>query len=223
MSYIRRSTSNNNSTPEEQQSFLSDSIGETLPFHSRPTQLSTNEVLHSLANRILHSSFYKWFYMAMALLSVVCSVLTFMQKCPHGLYYILEILVNLAMIIEVLIRVQALGKKFWRSAWNIADICLVGICMITLLWLAFGECSNERSWEAEADTILLLVRNLVQFSRVAVMVAKNGQYMTRRTQGVDFSTVPSNSGATGTGPGIFGDIGWNQNSFVEFEGEDDYI
>ncbi|KAJ3216474.1 hypothetical protein HDU67_009429 [Dinochytrium kinnereticum] len=147
---------------------------------------------------------------------------------PSGYYYALEVLINLAMIIEVLIRVQALGKVFWKSIWNVADICLVGLCMFTLLWLAFGECSKERSWEAEADTILLVIRNLIQFSRVAVMITKNGQYMSRRPQAVDFSTVQPPS--AGTGAGIFNDFAsvgqWSQNSFVDFEGEaegEDYI
>ncbi|KAI8852513.1 hypothetical protein BC829DRAFT_384576 [Chytridium lagenaria] len=189
-------------------------------------------MLHSLANRILHSSFYKWFYLVMALFSIVCSVLTILQRCPSGYYYALEVLVNLAMIIEVLIRVQALGKVFWKSFWNVLDICLVGLCMFTLLWLAFGECTKERSWEAEADTILLVIRNLIQFSRVAVMITKNGQYMTRRPQAVDFSTVNVASSASSTHggtSGMFNDFAtvgqWSQNSFVDFEGEDgeDYI
>jgi hypothetical protein len=43
-------------------------------FKSYGGGLTTKEVLHSLANRILHSTFYKWLYLLMALLSVVCLI-----------------------------------------------------------------------------------------------------------------------------------------------------
>ncbi|KAJ3193143.1 hypothetical protein HK101_005367 [Irineochytrium annulatum] len=228
--------------PEEQQSFLhSEPLlggangggggvvgpGELLPTSTRPTTITSNEILHSLANRILHSSFYKWFYLIMAFVSVTCLVLSFMSRCPSGYFYILETIVNLAMILEVGIRMLALRKIFWRNLWNVLDLLLVLLCVLTLLWLALGECTTERSWEAEADTILLVLRNMIQFFRLMMMLAKNGQNMSRRTQNIDFSTVDTLSVGAGIGDLGFGGPGggfggsFGGADFLDFEGEDD--
>ncbi|KAJ3060691.1 hypothetical protein HK102_009401, partial [Quaeritorhiza haematococci] len=75
------------------------------------------------------------------------------------------------MIIEVTIRYIALGKLFWKSPWNIADIFLVALCILTLGYLSFESCGNRaRNTEAFADTLLLVIRNGVQFGRLVVVI-----------------------------------------------------
>lgn len=135
--------------------------------------MTRDEMLHSLANRILHSRKYQYFYLFMMSLSLFCLVLSTIQTCPTGYFYFLEAVVNLIMISEVLIRFHALGKVFWRSVWNKLDVVLVLLCLLTLFWLWFGTCSTSRSWETEADTLLLVVRNGIQFARIAVLIRRN--------------------------------------------------
>ena len=75
------------------------------------------------------------------------------------------------MIIEVGIRLLALRRSYWRSVWNIIDTVLVALCAITLIVLASGCSASERN-EAIFDTILLVIRNVIQFFRLFMMVRK---------------------------------------------------
>lgn len=142
--------------------------------YTNNTQISITkaEILHSAANRILHSRFYKLFYGGLALASLVCVILSIYERCPSGMFLVLEILVNLAMIIEVSIRSFALQKLFWKSLWNKFDILLVWLCLITLGFLFFGECSSSKSREAILDTALLVLRNVLQFVRLFIFMKK---------------------------------------------------
>ncbi|KAI9356491.1 hypothetical protein DFJ73DRAFT_822790 [Zopfochytrium polystomum] len=202
--------------------------------------MTRSELVHSLANRILHSTFYQWFYLVMMGLSIVCLILSTIQMCPTGFFYFLEAVVNLIMIFEVLIRFYALGQVFWKSLWNVLDVILVVFCVFTLFWLLFGTCTTERSWETEADTLLLVVRNGIQFSRLAVMLGKNrgGRPLlptairpggsggaAGASSRIDLSTADPNVVVVG---GMLGDESdpflspmVRNTGFVNFEGEDD--
>ncbi|KAI8834173.1 hypothetical protein BJ741DRAFT_517655, partial [Chytriomyces cf. hyalinus JEL632] len=162
-----------------------------LPTHtgSNPASITRAELVSSFANRILHSKMYKLLYLGMALLSVVCLVLSFIEQCPSGIFYWLDAALNLIMIVEVLIRVNAMGKNFWKSVWNVIDIFLVFLCILTLFWLIFGECQNgSGSWETELDAFLLIARNGLQLVRLIIMMNKNRHRLTQRgPQAIDFS------------------------------------
>ncbi|KAI9330619.1 hypothetical protein BDR26DRAFT_807310 [Obelidium mucronatum] len=150
------------------------------------------EVLTSAANRILHSKFYKWLYLAMMIMSLFCLALSFIQQCPSGLYYWMDAIVNITMIVEVLIRVNAMGKNFWKSIWNQIDIALVFLCILTLFWLIFGECQvDSANWETELDALLLIARNAVQLFRLISMVNKNRQQLLGRSTpaAIDFNNA----------------------------------
>ncbi|KAI8622703.1 hypothetical protein BC830DRAFT_1088457 [Chytriomyces sp. MP71] len=176
---------------------VSSETSDLLPQHSRSTSLNNvggmtqAEVLSSIANRILHSKFYRLLYLGMAILSVVCLVLSFIEQCPSGIFYWLDALLNIVMIVEVLIRVNAMGQQFWKSIWNLVDIGLVFLCILTLFWLLFGECQNgSGSWETELDAALLIARNGTQLFRLIVMMNKNRDRLTQRgPQAIDFATA----------------------------------
>ncbi|TPX60985.1 hypothetical protein CcCBS67573_g08963 [Chytriomyces confervae] len=204
-----------------------------LPTHtgSNPASITRAELVSSFANRILHSKFYKLLYLGMALLSVVCLVLSFIEQCPSGIFYWLDAALNLIMIVEVLIRVNAMGKNFWKSIWNVIDIFLVFLCILTLFWLIFGECQNgSGSWETELDAFLLIARNGLQLVRLIVMMNKNRHRLTQRgPQAIDFSNAAPavdylqqpDSGAVGTREDD-GRAHVNQSSSVfDYEGEED--
>lgn len=152
--------------------------------------LSRTEMIQGMANRFMYSEFYIYLYAGLAGLSIATLVLSAIEDCPSLLFYLLEILVNVAMITEVTIRFLALRKAFWKSFYNIIDIVLVVLCAITLIFVLQG-CSSSRKEEEVFDTILLIVRNGVQFGRIAVMLRRNGKniFGRLRTNRINFDDV----------------------------------
>ena len=110
------------------------------PRHCRPMRsphyITRTEALRGAANRVLFSQFYILLYLGMALLSCVPSttssllpvrrtdslsggtmpdrlatvILSATSGCPTLTFYILEVIVNSSMILEVGIRLLAFGK-----------------------------------------------------------------------------------------------------------------
>ncbi|KAF9932165.1 hypothetical protein BGZ65_004585 [Modicella reniformis] len=96
------------------------------------------------------------------------------------------------MIAEVAIRFTALGKNYWRSTSNILDIVLVVFCFITLILVLQG-CGSGHEAEKVLDTILLILRNVVQCWRVYTMIKKNSLIANPRVAGIDFNNVRPDS------------------------------
>lgn len=86
----------------------------------RPTRsryaLSREEITRGLANRFVHSRTYIFLYLIMATLSVTTIVLSLTDGCPGLAFYILEVIINASMILEVGIRLVALGKVWFFIA-----------------------------------------------------------------------------------------------------------
>ena len=77
--------------------------------------LSKSEVTRNIANRFVHSRSYVILYLAMASLSTTTVILSLQDGCPGLAFYILEIIINVAMIAEVSIRFIAFGKVICLS------------------------------------------------------------------------------------------------------------
>jgi hypothetical protein len=80
----------------------------------RPTRsihaMTREEIRKGIANRVIHSRTYIFLYLAMAALSISTVVLSMREGCPGLAFYILEVIINSAMIGEVAIRFLALGR-----------------------------------------------------------------------------------------------------------------
>lgn len=72
--------------------------------------VSRSEAIKGISNRFVFSTFYIYLYLGMALLSLATVVLSLLSDCPTLTFYVLEIIVNTAMILEVTIRLVAFGK-----------------------------------------------------------------------------------------------------------------
>ncbi|RHZ77655.1 hypothetical protein Glove_174g176 [Diversispora epigaea] len=166
-----------------------DNGNDSNPNNSPHTQytLSRSEVVRGIANRIIYSRFYSWLYLGMALLSAVSIVLSLIEECQTIGFIILEIIINIVMIGEVTTRFLALRKIFWKSLYNIIDIILVMLCVITLILILKGGCLHKG--EEIFDLTLLIVRNLVQFGRLIVMLRKKEVNRKARNATVDFNNV----------------------------------
>jgi hypothetical protein len=65
---------------------------------------------------------------------------------------------------------QASPQQFWKSPFNVVDLILTVFCALTLLVLAFAKCGSTSKEEEILDTLLLVARNVLQFSRLAAVM-----------------------------------------------------
>lgn len=79
-------------------------------------RMSREEVMKGLANRFVHSTVYLYLYGTMALVSLVTVIISLSTACPGVSFYILELVVNVVLVLEVGIRLVAFGKV--RRAWR---------------------------------------------------------------------------------------------------------
>ncbi|KAI8062621.1 hypothetical protein BC940DRAFT_308327 [Gongronella butleri] len=151
--------------------------------------LTRSELVQGMANRLMYSNYYIALYLCLGLLSFISIILSIQETCPSLMFIIFEAIINFAMILEVTIRVLALGRAYWQSVWNLIDIVLVMMCVITLIVLATGCSASERN-EAIFDTILLVIRNCVQFFRLFMMAKKNQYSIHAKTTRINFDNIP---------------------------------
>ncbi|XJO71590.1 hypothetical protein BDV3_001076 [Batrachochytrium dendrobatidis] len=153
------------------------------------TSFNRQEIIHSLASRLLHSTAYQVFYVAMAILSLACLAVSMTHKCPPGWFYVLECLIIVSLVVEVGVRFLAYRNKYWHSAWNILDIVMVLFCIFAFVVVVGGECDATKRKEAVAEEILLIFRNGIQFSRLVLMMKKNRTSLSTRTRNIDIDSV----------------------------------
>ncbi|KAH0837998.1 hypothetical protein J3R83DRAFT_6236 [Lanmaoa asiatica] len=170
-----------------------DDAAGTLPSEPTPPRsiysLTRKEITRGIANRFVHSRSYIVLYLVMAALSVTTVALSLSDGCPGLPFYILEIIINTSMILEVGVRFVAFGRQFWRSPYNILDLILTLFCAITLLVLAFAGCGATSKEEELLDTLLLIARNVLQFGRLAAVMRQSGQSIFSRPKPIDISTI----------------------------------
>ncbi|KAJ7040407.1 hypothetical protein C8F04DRAFT_1083480 [Mycena alexandri] len=156
-----------NSDPEygESDALNSDAPHLARPGPEAPTRsiyaLTRSEITKGLANRFA--------------LSVTTVILSLSDGCPGLTFYILEVIINTSMILEVGIRFVAFGRQFWKSPFNVVDLILTVFCALTLLVLAFAKCGAGSKEEELLDTFLLIARNVLQFGRLAAVMRQSGQ------------------------------------------------
>ncbi|KAI8448264.1 hypothetical protein BY996DRAFT_7608677 [Phakopsora pachyrhizi] len=73
--------------------------------------LSRDELVRGIANRLIFSQVYIYVYLTMIILSLMTILVSILSShCGSVTFYVLEVLINTAMILEVSIRLVAFGK-----------------------------------------------------------------------------------------------------------------
>ncbi|KAI0257169.1 hypothetical protein BJV78DRAFT_1160691 [Lactifluus subvellereus] len=168
--------------------------GNSQPPHPRCTNafihaMTRDEIRKGIANRVLHSRTYIILYLVMAALSITTVVLSMREGCPGLAFYILEIIINSAMIAEVAIRFLAFGRQFWKHPFNVFDLVVTVFCILTVLVILFAGCGTTSKEEEVFDTLLLVTRNVLQFGRLANIVRQSGQSIFTRPKPIDLSAA----------------------------------
>ncbi|KAK1921429.1 hypothetical protein DB88DRAFT_513455 [Papiliotrema laurentii] len=155
--------------------------------------VSHGERLRGVANRIIFSRYYVLFYFVMMCLSlgtvVLSLVATHKKQCPPVIWHILEVIVNGLMVIEVSTRWVAYGKKYPMTPLNIIDLLLVLFCSITLILVFRSPCAEGARQEEVLDTILLVIRNAVQFLRLGNILRRSGHSLLNPPKPIDLSNA----------------------------------
>ncbi|CAD6914791.1 unnamed protein product [Tilletia controversa] len=185
--------------------------------------LSRSEIVKGVANRFVHSTAYLYFYGGMAVASLLTVAISLIQDCPGTLFYSLELAINVLLIAEVGIRLFAFGKQFWKSTFNIIDLCLVVFCALTLLVIFFShDCSPNHGGDGGGDygssfdgdqdrdarrggrggrseelldSILLIIRNAMQCFRLVSVVRRSRQNVNSRVTNIDLASAQAGRGA----------------------------
>ncbi|TXT10679.1 hypothetical protein VHUM_02184 [Vanrija humicola] len=157
-----------------------------------PYHLPASEQLRGVANRIIFSRYYILFYfimMSLSLTTVVLSLIaTSRKQCPPVSWHILEVIVNFLMVVEVSTRWIAYGKKYPMTLLNLLDLCLVLFCVITLILVFANPCAEGTTRQEEIlDTILLAIRNGVQFLRLGNILRRSGHSLFNPPKPMDLS------------------------------------
>jgi len=161
-----------------------DSPSEPIPTRSIYA-LTKQEITQGIANRFVHSRVYIILYLSMTALSVTTIALSLTDGCPGLAFYVLEVVINTSMIVEVGIRLVAFGRQFWKSPFNIMDLIITVICAVTILFIFFAGCGSTSKEEELFDTLLLVARNVLQFVRLASVVRQSGQSIFSRPKPID--------------------------------------
>ncbi|RXK40700.1 hypothetical protein M231_01952 [Tremella mesenterica] len=161
-----------------------------LPSRS-PYHLPASEQLRGVANRIIFSRYYILFYFVMMSLSMTTVILsliaTHRRQCPPLVWHILEVIVNGLMVLEVGTRWTAYGKKYPMTLLNVIDLALVLFCSLTLILVFSSPCSEGTRQEEVLDTILLVIRNAVQFLRLGNILRRSGHSLFNPPKPIDLS------------------------------------
>ncbi|ORX84166.1 hypothetical protein BCR32DRAFT_242781 [Anaeromyces robustus] len=180
--------------------------------------ITRKDVWKNLANRIIHSKKYTIFYTFVIVLSLITLATSFTTKCLSTTYLIMDYFINVVLIIEVILRINALGKNYWKSFLNILDLIIVPLCVVTLVYLTIDDCSNRQG--KIADNIILGVRNTLQLFRLLLLI-KNNDPFTTETEIVDFEGLENDDGrdllVTQISENVTIDGGDNLDYLVEYE------
>ncbi|KAF0735068.1 hypothetical protein Ae201684P_002462 [Aphanomyces euteiches] len=160
---------------------------------NRP-HLSCSEYAMVVASRLYFSAFYRTVYLLMIASSIACvawTILNHWRTPTSKLFISLEILLCSMLVVEVLIRMLALKRKFWTRWSNLFDVAATILSIVSVALYFQQEGVVEELEEVAADFIMMF-RNANQYMRLAVFLKNRKLLVTQKTadsNGIDFDDL----------------------------------
>ncbi|POM66144.1 membrane protein [Phytophthora palmivora] len=155
------------------------------------SHIGCKEYIVTVSSRLYFSSCYRLVYFFMIASSLVCVVWTGMNdwKIPSSVLFIsLEITVSALLVFEVLLRMMAFKKRFWHKWCNIFDIVALVMSLVSVA-MYFNEEGVLGELEEVATDSVLMLRNAVQYVRLAIFLKNRPDQPTTIGKDIDFEEL----------------------------------
>ncbi|CAH0477229.1 unnamed protein product [Peronospora belbahrii] len=156
--------------------------------------IGCKEHLMTVASRLYFSNVYRIVYFFMIASSLVCVTWTGINgwKIPSSVVFItLEIIVSSLLVFEVLLRMMAFKRRFWRKWCNIFDVVALVMSLVSVAIYFNEEGVLGELEEVAADSVLAL-RNAVQYVRLAIFLKNRSDRPTTIGKEIDFEALAAN-------------------------------
>eukprot|EP00835_Amoeboradix_gromovi_P005945 NODE_620_length_5922_cov_0.203160.p4 type:complete len:153 gc:universal NODE_620_length_5922_cov_0.203160:1106-1564(+) len=121
-------------------------------------RVTWNELVHHLSNRLSYSQHYAKFYIVLMILSFS----TLLIPCGPVLY-IIESFLTVSLLLEVVLRMMAMGFNYFHDVLNIVDLFVL-LSVVMVGW----HCDSK-------EDILFIIRCSFQAIRVLALVRKQNR------------------------------------------------
>jgi len=71
----------------------------------------------------------------------------------------LEVMLNIAMCIDILVRYCVLGRAYFDDSWNVLDILVLSLCTVATMYTVLEGCGIVSDYVVLADETLLVLRS----------------------------------------------------------------
>ncbi|RKP07849.1 hypothetical protein THASP1DRAFT_30347 [Thamnocephalis sphaerospora] len=157
----------------------------------------------SWANRVRHARFYVWVYGIGLAVAALAWIMSFVESCGSTLFSTLVTISVFAVPVESLVRLLALGRRFFVSVMDVVDLTL-GVIMTILVAIAvWSECTVGRHRLAALMAAICLGRNGIQLIRLLMAIRKDRRNRSAREATIEFADVRGYSMESDRGDGDF--------------------
>jgi len=149
---------------------------------------------HVIADRLFATKHYVIMCIVLVIINLFLFIygLTYYDDQQDVTWYVaVDISTNVLLALEVLIRIVATNKTYWRHWWNILDFTVMVVCLFTLFLYAVHQSSLV------VHEAVVAVRYMAQLFRFYIGVrtirSQKGTVKAANNLSIDFSTIQQES------------------------------
>lgn len=138
------------------------------------------EFASTMAQHFLYSkyNYILWIFQVLlnifALLWTISHHLRRTKGHDEDWFIVLEVALNFVMMFEISVRICATGRGFWDYWWNLADVTVMGLCVVATLYYLLMHDTRRGGLGAEeaimADEVLITLRSSMHVFRLVLFL-----------------------------------------------------